>query len=445
MNATAVNETTDPPVVKGRGSSPMTLRIPLDGSVPTEVCLFKYGVNDTTKGEFTFDEESAASVMREDAAYGNKRSADYEHQALQDPPIEAPAAAWYRLELRPAGLYAVDIEWTDKARAYIEAREYRYISPAFMYDPESMKIMSVINFALTNLPATRRMDVLLRADPLADFLAHNTDTLTENGLMTEQQKAALRDGARLYAEAVVAAVKTGSVTDKTPAPEVETLTDEPDELPGEHLHGSSPLQGADSSRTTPAPTHEKDVPMEEQTISTILAALGLRDDATETEIKNAVAALKAPKAEQKDGLEPVRAALSLSEGDAKTVVKAVAALKAELDAKTEALSVLQADIEEQSVSVLLADAKAAGKVTEDTAKLYVEALTSDAPFIERLRTLLDGLPKLAVLNTPRKEPAQKSSFIDKKYGDLSPMQKVALKTEDPELYDQLRAEHYSKS
>ena len=147
-----------------------TLARVLDGGdPPSEWRLFKPGANDTEKGVFHFTHDSATAVMADANAWGNEHSADYEHAAVLA--FEAPAAAWYELTTRdtPDGpeLWAVNIRWTDKAAEYISAREYRYISPAFEVDEDGV-IVAFINFALTNIPATRSMDALIAASKRLD-------------------------------------------------------------------------------------------------------------------------------------------------------------------------------------------------------------------------------------------------------------------------------------
>lgn len=95
---------------------------------------------------------------------------DYEHQtqlsAQNGRP--APAAGWITaLDWREgAGLFAT-VDWTDKARAHIRAREYRYISPVFCFDPQSGAVLRLICAALTNHPAL---------DGMAPALATHTPT-----------------------------------------------------------------------------------------------------------------------------------------------------------------------------------------------------------------------------------------------------------------------------
>ncbi|MDZ7703637.1 MAG: phage protease [Trueperaceae bacterium] len=133
----------------------------VDDEPPREFRLFKYGTIDSTKGSFLFDALSAEMIMQQDASYGNLRSADYEHQALAQPVVRAPAAAWYRLALKEDGLYAVDIEWTPRAFEYLVAKEYRYFSPAFFYEKDTGRIVDYFNFGLTNTPSMHDIPVLL--------------------------------------------------------------------------------------------------------------------------------------------------------------------------------------------------------------------------------------------------------------------------------------------
>ena len=80
---------------------------------------------------------------------------DYEHQThLSDKNGQpAPAAGWIAgLELTAEGLFA-QVEWTDRARASIRAKEYQYISPVFAWDKATGAVLDLVSVALTNHPA----------------------------------------------------------------------------------------------------------------------------------------------------------------------------------------------------------------------------------------------------------------------------------------------------
>lgn len=85
---------------------------------------------------------------------------DYEHQThLSDKNGQpAPAAGWIvGLELASDGLYAA-VEWTDRARAAIRAKEYQYISPVFLWDKITGAALELVSVGLTNNPALDGME-----------------------------------------------------------------------------------------------------------------------------------------------------------------------------------------------------------------------------------------------------------------------------------------------
>lgn len=93
---------------------------------------------------------------------------DYEHQTLhkEQNGQPAPAAGWFHaLEwVEGEGLFAVDVQWTERAAAMIAAGEYRFISPVFAYDERTGEVSRLVNAALTNTPALDGLqDVLLAA------------------------------------------------------------------------------------------------------------------------------------------------------------------------------------------------------------------------------------------------------------------------------------------
>ncbi len=139
-------------------------------ALPHEFLIFPKGEFETTKGTFAFTEESAKLVMEHAKKWGNRFSLDYEHKSLTAAESAgegtAPAAGWYKLELRDGALWAVDVEWTPKAAAYLKQKEYRYYSPAFRYSDDKVpQVLALVNCALTNLPATTHMKPLAASIP----------------------------------------------------------------------------------------------------------------------------------------------------------------------------------------------------------------------------------------------------------------------------------------
>jgi phage I-like protein len=78
---------------------------------------------------------------------------DYEHQTLNAATNgqPAPAAAWFStLEWRDGdGLYATDVQWTERAAAMVAAGEYRFLSPVFCFDNHG-NVKALLHAALTN-------------------------------------------------------------------------------------------------------------------------------------------------------------------------------------------------------------------------------------------------------------------------------------------------------
>jgi phage I-like protein len=138
---------------------------PQDGGVATEFRLLQAGLNRYNDGDkILFDEDAASSVMQRYKARGIDLMADYEHQSLVRPPIEAPASAKkWTPEVRGGHLMATNIQWTEKAKGYLASGEYRYFSIACRVDAKTNRCIELINFALTNLPAANGISALVAA------------------------------------------------------------------------------------------------------------------------------------------------------------------------------------------------------------------------------------------------------------------------------------------
>lgn len=99
----------------------------------------------------------ARKIIERAAARQTPFVIDYEHQTLlsEQNGQPAPAAGWFRhMEWREGeGLFATDVEWTEKARTMIDAGEYRFLSPVFSFDPKSGDVLQMLHAALTNVPA----------------------------------------------------------------------------------------------------------------------------------------------------------------------------------------------------------------------------------------------------------------------------------------------------
>lgn len=127
------------------------------------------------------DAKVAASVIADFSARKNKVVIDYEHQTLMAAKngMPAPASGWIAaLTWRDDGLYATNVEWTDRAAGMIESCEYKYISPVFLYDKKTGAVKKLLHAALTNDPALDGMDAVA-ASQFASLINQQGDQMIE--------------------------------------------------------------------------------------------------------------------------------------------------------------------------------------------------------------------------------------------------------------------------
>ncbi len=158
------------------------MQLPDGEEPPREFRVFSLGVNETEKGPFLWDEVAAAMCMDFWKTRRVDLPMDWEHQALAEPPIQAPAAAWWDPEIRDGELWATNIRWTPDAEEQIRKKEYRYFSPAFTFDAETTRPNRFINVALTNIPAM---------DAIAPLVAASAATTPKETKEMEELKAEL--------------------------------------------------------------------------------------------------------------------------------------------------------------------------------------------------------------------------------------------------------------
>lgn len=132
------------------------------------------------------NEEAAKNVIAAFKARGNDMVIDYEHQTLTD--AQAPAAGWIK-DLKwkgKDGLWAV-AEWTAKAKAYLENREYRYFSPVMFLRAKDRMAHVLINIALTNTPKMNNLRPIVAKLQLCDKTTINE----KEAIMIEKLKKLL--------------------------------------------------------------------------------------------------------------------------------------------------------------------------------------------------------------------------------------------------------------
>lgn len=117
---------------------------------------------------------------------------DYDHQSMlsEQNGQPAPASGWaQKFEWRDGqGLFALDTQWTARAKQMIEAGEYLYLSPVIAYDKKTGEVNGVLNAALTNIPA---LDINPVAQQRVEALNARFSTTDESDSMNPILKALL--------------------------------------------------------------------------------------------------------------------------------------------------------------------------------------------------------------------------------------------------------------
>ena len=365
-------------------------------AAPGEFKLFPKGPYKTSKGDLSFDEESAASVMGAYTLHGNDGSIDYEHQALQDPPVEAPAAGWYSLEVRDGDLWLKDIRWTDKARSRIEAGEYRYLSPAVEFDLKTRRVTRLINVALTNLPATRGMQPLVAMSDRA--IDRRTATLSEMSFDTIQSEACRAlEQANPKQLCWVVEVYDGHLIANLGG----RLFQIPYTVDGARVVLGSPA--VEVQRTyTPVPVASGD---EGAPMKTVLSLLALSATATEAEAVTALSSLRASEEAAKQRAAAAEVELltltdSKTREEAKGKLGAWKGAAAQVETLSAELATIKTQAAEREAQALIAAAKADGKVAAAQEPLL---LSMGKRSLEELKAFLAASPKLvptAALSQP---------------------------------------------
>src|SRR4051812_24618087 len=96
---------------------------------PKEIPMFYFGLNKTSKGDLYLTKKDAVQIVANVTARKLNLLADFEHSMAQPSATGAPSSAKFKLAVKADGLYAVKIEWSDRALEYFANREYFYYSP----------------------------------------------------------------------------------------------------------------------------------------------------------------------------------------------------------------------------------------------------------------------------------------------------------------------------
>jgi len=139
---------------------------------PSEIQIVPFGAHQAGAERFILDEAAAADIVAAFDSRQNDVVIDYEHQTLSGQ--EAPAAGWIKKLINKGqqGVWAV-VEWTEKAKAYLKAKEYRYLSPVILVSAADRRVHKLLNAALTNAPAIDGMVPLVNSLKFPDHFQVN--------------------------------------------------------------------------------------------------------------------------------------------------------------------------------------------------------------------------------------------------------------------------------
>lgn len=176
---------TTPLASRSPATAPMVAALSVQlraGQAQDEIQLFPAGEFRASDGRpedvdaWRMDADIARALIERFNARKRRLVIDYEHQTLAKAQNgePAPASGWLvSLVWREGqGVYA-KVDWTKRARAYIDADEYLYISPVFTYDKQG-RPQDLLHAALTNDPALDNLDAvqLAVACAFASGIAH---------------------------------------------------------------------------------------------------------------------------------------------------------------------------------------------------------------------------------------------------------------------------------
>ncbi len=151
--------------------------VDLGAAAPAFVQLLPAGpqINGIDGRRWVFDQAAVDKVLAAFARRNRSLVIDWEHssQVRAEKGLEAPAAGWIaRLEARGGELWG-QVEWTPRGAGQIARREYRFLSPVFLFDKNTGRIQELSGAGLTNSPnlnlvALNRAEHTMQTTPLTE-------------------------------------------------------------------------------------------------------------------------------------------------------------------------------------------------------------------------------------------------------------------------------------
>lgn len=168
---------------------PALLALAAEGTAPDWVQLVPAGESRAVDGR-TFRLDDPAAVIAASMEAGLDLPIDWEH--AQDRRAgdggTAPAAGWIVELAERGGAIWGRVQWTERGRASVEGREYRYVSPSMLQHRQTGRVLRIVGAGLVNRPALV-MPALARQSTSKEPDDMDKDLLAALGLGPEASKA----------------------------------------------------------------------------------------------------------------------------------------------------------------------------------------------------------------------------------------------------------------
>lgn len=132
----------------------LNIELLADGTVPEWIQLLPIGPEVKGRDGRVWLNDRPEIILAAFTSEGKDLPVDWEHASEIKAPNGdlAPAAGWMKeMQLRNGEIW-VKMQWTPKAIEQIANREYRYISPVFIYEKATLRIVRITSAGLTNQP-----------------------------------------------------------------------------------------------------------------------------------------------------------------------------------------------------------------------------------------------------------------------------------------------------